>query len=108
VIISYRGAARDDFVRQFRYYLVTLNLPEVATRFRDAVRQTVRSLRQQLLVGQQYHSDNTQLQSLRVWSVTGFEMIRIYYIPEENVIRVIRILHGRRDVKRILEREAGI
>jgi hypothetical protein len=38
---SYRQAASDDVVRQFRYYLVTLNAPEVAMRFRDAVRSTV-------------------------------------------------------------------
>jgi len=39
--------------------------------------------------------------------VAGFEAIRIYYLLDEDAIRVIRILHGMRDVKRILEREAG-
>lgn len=38
------------FVRQFRYYLVTINLTEVAVRFRDAVRRTVHSLRLDPLV----------------------------------------------------------
>ena len=38
--VTYRQAASDDVVRQFRYYLVTLNLPDVAVRFRTAVRQT--------------------------------------------------------------------
>jgi plasmid stabilization system protein ParE len=37
----------------------------------------------------------------------GFEAIRIYYLLDEDTIRVIRILHGKRDVKRILEREGG-
>ena len=36
--VSYRPAATDDVARQFRYYLVTLDVPEVAERFRDAVR----------------------------------------------------------------------
>ena len=31
--VSYRQAASDDVVRQFRYYLVTLRVPEVAIRF---------------------------------------------------------------------------
>ena len=44
--VSYRQAASDDVVRQFRYYLVTLNLPDVAVRFRTAVRQTLQSLQQ--------------------------------------------------------------
>ena len=29
----------------------------------------------------------------------------IHYLLDEDIIRVIRILHGKRDVKRILERE---
>jgi plasmid stabilization system protein ParE len=49
--VSYRQAASDDVVRQFRYYLFTLNLPEVAVRFRDAVRLTVQSLLQHPLIG---------------------------------------------------------
>jgi toxin ParE1/3/4 len=94
-------------VRQFRYYLVTRNLPEVAIRFRDAVRRTIQSLRQNPLVGPHYRSSNPQLQDLRIWPVTGFEATRIYYLLDEDTIRVIRILHGKRDVKRILEREGA-
>ncbi len=48
--VLYRQSASDDVVRQFRYYLVTMNLPEVAVRFRDAVRRTVHSLRLHPLV----------------------------------------------------------
>ena len=106
--VLYRQAARDDVVRQFRCYLVTLNLPEVAVRFRTAVRQTVQSLRGHPLVGPRYRSGNPQLQTLRTWAVAGFEAIRIYYLLNEDTLRVIRILHGKRDVKRILEREEGI
>jgi len=94
-------------VRQFRYYLVTLNLPDIAVRFRDAVRRTVESLREHPFVGPRYGSSSPQLQNLRSWPVAGFEAIRIYYLLDEDAIRVIRILHGKRDVKRILEREAG-
>ena len=35
--------------------------------------------------------------------VTGFEAIRIYYALEEDAIHVIRILHGKRDVRRLLQ-----
>lgn len=105
--VSYRQAASDDVVRQFRYYLVTLNLPDVADRPRTAVRHTVQWLQQHPLVGPRYRSSNPQLQTLRTWALAGFEAIRIYYLLDEDTIRVIRILHGKRDVKRILEREAG-
>jgi plasmid stabilization system protein ParE len=108
VKVSYRQAARDDVVRQFRYYLVTQNLPEVAVRFRTAVRQTVQSLQQHPLVGPRYLSRNPHLQNLRTWAVAGFEAIRIYYLLDEDTLHIIRILHGKRDVKRILEREEAI
>ena len=105
--VSYRQAASDDVVRQFRYYLVTLNLPDVAVRFRTAVRQTIQSLQQHPMVGPRYRSTNSQLQTLRTWAVAGFEAIRIYYLLDEDTLHIIRILHGKRDVKRILEGEAG-
>ena len=106
--VSYRQSASDDVVRQFRYYLVTLDLPEVAVRFRDAVRRSVESLREHPRVGPHYRLTNPQLQNLRSWPVAGFEAIRVYYLLDDDTIRVIRILHGKRDVKRILERETGL
>ena len=92
-------------MRQFRYYLVTLNLPDVALRFRMAVRQTVQSLRFHPLVGPRYRSSNPRLQNLRTWAVTGFEAIRIYYLVDEDNLRIVRILHGKRDVKRLVPGE---
>ena len=103
--VSYRQAASDDLVRQFRYYLTTVDVPEIAIRFRDAVRQTIKSLRQNPLVGPRYFSSNPQLQNLRSWPVVGFESIRIYYLLDEEIVHIIRILHGKRDVTRILEDE---
>lgn len=103
--VSYRQTASDDLVRQFRYYLTVIDRPEIATRFRDAVRQTIKSLRQNPLVGPRHFSGNPHLQNLRSWPVVGFEAIRIYYLMDEEVLQVIRILHGKRDVKRILEDE---
>jgi toxin ParE1/3/4 len=106
--VLYQQPASDDLVRQFRYYLVTLNLPEVAVRFRDAVRLTVQSLLQHPLIGPRFHSDIPQLQNLRTWPVAGFEAIRIYYLLEKDTLNVIRILHGKRDVKRIVEGERTV
>jgi hypothetical protein len=44
VEVLYRQTASDDIVRQFRYYLVTAEAPEIALRFREAVRRTIQSL----------------------------------------------------------------
>ncbi len=103
--VSYRQSAADDIVRQFRYYLVTEELPRVAVRFLEAVRRTVEELRRHPHVGPRYHTANPQLQDLRSWPVTGFEAIRIYYVPDEDVLGIVRILHGKRDVKHIIAGE---
>ncbi|MGC2229949.1 MAG: type II toxin-antitoxin system RelE/ParE family toxin [Candidatus Acidiferrum sp.] len=103
--VLYRLAAGDDIERQFRYYLLAADAPEVAIRFREAVRRTVQSLRDHPQVGPRYASGNPQLQNLRSWPVAGFEAIRIYYLLEKETMHVLRILHGKRDVRRFLQGE---
>jgi len=72
------------------------------------VRRTVQSLRLRPLVGPRYSSSNPQLQNLRSWPVAGFEAIRIYYLLDGDSMDILRILHGKRDVKRIIEREGAV
>ena len=103
--VLYRQTASDDLVRQFRYYLLTADAPEIAIRFREAVRHTMQSLGQNPHVGPRYSSGNPRLRELRSWPVAGFEAIRIYYVVETDAMHIIRILHGKRDVKRVLEGE---
>ncbi len=103
--IVYRQAARDDVTRQFRYYLVNLDLPEVASRFREAVRTTAEAIRERPRSAPPCGLHNPQLRNLRSWPVAGFERLRFYFLVDDETIRVIRILHGKRDVKGILERE---
>jgi toxin ParE1/3/4 len=105
VKISYRATASDDVVRQFRHYLLTLEVPEIAERFRNAVRLSIEALRKHPFLGSRFPLQNQRLQNLRVWPVAGFETLRIYYLGSDDAIVVIRILHSKRNVRRILERE---
>jgi len=105
VKVLYRQTASDDIVRQFRYYLLSADAPEIAIRFRDAARRTIQSLSENPYVGPRYASDNPRVQNLRSWPVAGFEAIRIYYALEVDAIHIIRVLHGKRDVRQILENE---
>jgi toxin ParE1/3/4 len=105
VKISYRQASRDDVTRQFRYYLLKLDLPEVAVRFKEAVRKTAKAIGKQPGAAPPYRLRNPQLQNLRSWPVAGFEAIRFYFLAEDETIRVIRILHGKRNIHGILEQE---
>jgi plasmid stabilization system protein ParE len=92
VKVLYRETASDDIVRQFRYYLLTAAAPEIAVRFREAVKRTIQSLSENPHVGPRYSSSKPRLQDLRSWPVAGFEAIRIYYALEEDAMHIIRIL----------------
>jgi plasmid stabilization system protein ParE len=105
VRVEYGEVASDDVVRQLRYYLLDVNVPEVALGFQNAVAQTLSSLRSRPYLGPRFFSDFPHLRNLRSWPIAGFEVIRIYYRVDTDVIQVIRVLHGMRNVRRILENE---
>jgi plasmid stabilization system protein ParE len=50
---------------------------------------------------------NPALKNLRAWPVQGFEDMRLFYATEGKILRIIRVLHAKRDIKRILEDETG-
>lgn len=100
-----RQAARDDILRQFRYYLVDLDKPEVASRFVEAVHKTVEKILRTPYAGAPKHLSNPSLAGLRSWAVEEFEDIRIYYLAEKDEVRIVRVLSGKRDIQRILGRE---
>lgn len=98
--------AEDDIIRQFRYYLVVQDSPAVAFRFREAVIASIKQLRPHPLMGELIHGSVT---GLRTWPVKGFEVIRSYYGGAPDVLRVVRVLHGKRNVRQLLrwEEDAG-
>jgi plasmid stabilization system protein ParE len=93
--------------RQFRYYLVALNRPELALRFKQAVRETVALLKEWPQIAPVYESGNAQNLGLRSWTVARFEVIQLYFLVEPKTIRVIRILHGKQNVRKIVLRNRG-
>jgi toxin ParE1/3/4 len=99
-----RQAAKDDIIRQFRYY-VREDAFEAATRFLDAVEESIEAICQMPHIGAPKSLKNPILSGLRSWAVRGFEDVLIFYVVQPDALRVVRVLHGRRDIKRILERE---
>jgi plasmid stabilization system protein ParE len=45
----------------------------------------------------------TRHQTLRFWPISGTRFL-IYYVPDEQGVSIERVLDGRRDVARIMER----
>jgi toxin ParE1/3/4 len=99
-----RPNAKDDILRQFRYYLLE-DAPEAATRFLDAVDESIEAICRMPEIGAPKQFKNPVLAGLRSWAVKGFEDILIFYVVQPDALRVVRVLHGKRDLKKLLERK---
>ena len=56
-------------------------------------------------VGAPRHLQNPKLEGLRSWPVYGFPAQRVYYLHDKNQLRIVRVLHGKRDIRSLLEAE---
>jgi toxin ParE1/3/4 len=97
------AAAREDILRQYRWYLLEKDLPATALRFLDAVEKALGDLQRNPGLGSPRLFPNPQLAGLRSWPVAGFPSLRIYYIGKRDALRIVRILHGKRDIAAMLE-----
>jgi plasmid stabilization system protein ParE len=95
--------ARGDILRQFRYYLVDQDAPAAAFRFREAVIESIDQLKPHPRIGALFQGSS--IAGLRSWPVKGFEAIRIYYQEFPGALRVVRVLHGSRNVRKLLKQE---
>jgi plasmid stabilization system protein ParE len=57
-------------------------------------------------MGQKKLPNADALRGLRSWPVKGFDDVRVYYLAYEGQVRVVRVLHGKRDINSILNEEA--
>jgi len=94
--------AEADIIRQFRYFLVDRDAPKTALRFREAVMESLARLKPHPRIGSLLQGS---IPGLRSWPVKGFAMVRIYYLEAPGSLRVVRILHAKRNVRRILKQE---
>ncbi|MGV3724608.1 MAG: type II toxin-antitoxin system RelE/ParE family toxin [Actinomycetota bacterium] len=99
-----RTAARADILQQVEYYLDEFAF-DAARRFPLAVQTAMGQSQEMPGIGAAKVLNNPRLKGLRSWPVSGFEAHRIYYVETPDAIRVIRILHGMRDLPPILEDE---
>jgi toxin ParE1/3/4 len=69
------------------------------------VDDSIEDLRAMPEIGVRIILRNPALSGLRAWPVKAFEDLRVYYLIQSNTLRVIRVLHGKRDIQRILRDE---
>jgi toxin ParE1/3/4 len=104
VKVHVRPAAREDVIRQYRYYLIENDAAKAAERFLDAAQSAMDALARNPGMGSPKHMSSPELDGLRTWPIRGFPSMRIYYLYSSTSMEIIRVLHGKRDVLALLER----
>lgn len=95
-------SARADILRQIGYF-TDIAQDHVAERFLEAVRAAIGHISQTPEAGAPRAAKNRRLAGLRTWPIGGFDDIKIYYLSSPDDVTIVRILHGRRDIERILK-----
>lgn len=89
-------AARADLTEIFDY--ISRDNPNAARRVLDELRGAMLKLAEMPEMGH-YRSDLAD-EPLRFWPVYSYLII---YRPEERPLQVVRVLHGARDIRKLLE-----
>jgi plasmid stabilization system protein ParE len=101
--IVLRPEARRDILLQIGYFADEMAF-EAASRFQLAIEETMNKIQLRPGAGPPCVIAGAKWRGLRSWPVSEFEDIRVYYIQaSRSLVRVIRILHGKRDIYRILQ-----
>lgn len=95
-----RPAAEADLLNHY-VYLAT-NSETAAQRFLVSVRKTLQTLAAMPDVGTSWRSETAALQNIRYYPVQGFANHLIFYHRGEQVLEVLHVYHGSRDVDHLL------
>ncbi len=100
-IIKSRLAVRD--VVEIADYLAALRTRlEAGERFYDAADRTFRRLARMPRIGTLWGDEDPELEEVRFFPVTRYRRYLVFYRPIEGGIEILRVLHGARDLRRIL------
>jgi len=99
-----RPKVSEDLDEQ-AFYLANEASAEIGHRFLIAAHETFNLLVTQPEMGWHPRLRHPSLTSLRVFRISGFERMLILYRPIKDGVEIIRVIHGSRDIERILTRE---
>jgi len=97
-----REAAKRDLIAQWVWYAENAGI-EVADRFLAAAEKTLALLATQPQSGVTFFARKPELQGMRRFPVIdGFEKILLFYFPLKDGVDLVRVVHGSRDLDRLL------
>ena len=87
------------------YYLANQANPEVGHRFLLAAHETFGLLAANPEMGWHPRLEHPELTSLRVFRITGFEKMLVFYHPHPRGVEILRVVHASRNLRALLRRE---
>ena len=99
--VLFREAALRDLDDQIAW--LSARSAGAAERFAVAMESVAGRLRSHPRIGHPVHVRAPSLRGLRTWPVPGFPEILIVYLVDADAVRVLRVLHGARDLPGIME-----
>lgn len=100
--VVYSSEARQDLRDVYEYIAYELLEPDIAAGQTNRIMKAARSLEQMPMRHRLYEEEPWHSQGLRFLPVDNY---LIFYLPDEtnNIVNIIRIMYGGRDVKKQLE-----
>jgi len=95
------GLAEVDLLEHLDY--IAVNNPDAALRFVDTVEQAFARLSEMPEIGALREFANSRLAGVRAWPVPKFSRYLIFYQVTQDSIRILRVLHGARDIPSLFE-----
>lgn len=78
---------------------------ETALRYYDAAAATFERIARMPALGERHESLEPRLAGLRVQRIDDFKNHLVFYRPLDDAVEIVRVLHGARDIDRILAEE---
>lgn len=97
------AAARNDIILEA--YTIGERDLNASDRFLSAVEAAIRRLAEMPGLGAARPFSNPLLGEMRMWPVPGFRKYLVFYRATAEVLEVVRVLHGARDIAAILEED---
>src|SRR5215208_396087 len=99
-------AFADEDIDAIARFIAKDNL-DAGKRFYDAIAHDLLLLSANPRMGARRKARDPRLQEIRSWPVSGYRNYLVFYLAMDDGVDVVRVLHGARDVDRLIERGGG-
>jgi toxin ParE1/3/4 len=88
----------DEDLNEQAYYFATQAGPELGHRFLLAAHETFTLLASQPLIGWHPRLAHSEMVSLRMFKISGFEKMLVLYRAHADRVDILRVVHGSRNL----------